>query len=163
VDGLEAIRSRTYQVEASDCTKPQVWLRLRIVRSAALVSSTSGNTPKPAEGEGWAQQAHCGGLLGGVASGTAAAGRPCGRWPETRIQIELAIITIERLAAGSGGNRRGRPPAWMAGVDKKATVAGAVPGKKRTVSAAARKRMPDATKKRWAAKKAQTSEAESNT
>ena len=80
-----------------------------------------------------------------------------------REQIEQAIITIERLAAGSRGKRRGRPPAWMAGVDKKATVAGAVPGKKRTVSAAARKRMADAMKKRWAAKKAQTSKAESNT
>ena len=32
---------------------------------------------------------------------------------EERAQIETAIMTIERLAAGHG-KRRGRPPAWMA-------------------------------------------------
>jgi hypothetical protein len=79
-----------------------------------------------------------------------------------REQIEQAIITIERLAAGTRGKRRGRPPAWMAGVNKKAT-AEAVPDEKRTISAAGRKRMADAAKKRWAAKKAQASKVETNT
>jgi hypothetical protein len=32
-----------------------------------------------------------------------------------REQIEEAIIALERLARGQG-KRRGRPPAWMAGV-----------------------------------------------
>ena len=34
---------------------------------------------------------------------------------QEREQIEQAIIVIERLAQGHG-KRRGRPPAWMAGV-----------------------------------------------
>jgi hypothetical protein len=33
---------------------------------------------------------------------------------EEREQIEVAILSVERLAAGRG-RRRGRPPAWMAG------------------------------------------------
>ena len=33
-----------------------------------------------------------------------------------RQQIEEAIITIERLAVGTRGKRRGRPPKWMAAV-----------------------------------------------
>jgi len=33
-----------------------------------------------------------------------------------REQVEQAIIVIERLAAGTRGKRRGRPPAWMAAV-----------------------------------------------
>ena len=32
---------------------------------------------------------------------------------EERAQLEEAILSIERLAAGRG-KRRGRPPAWMA-------------------------------------------------
>jgi hypothetical protein len=30
-----------------------------------------------------------------------------------REQIEQAILVVERLAAGTGGKRRGRPPKWM--------------------------------------------------
>ena len=30
-----------------------------------------------------------------------------------REQIEQAIVAIERLAVGTRGKRRGRPPAWM--------------------------------------------------
>jgi len=72
-----------------------------------------------------------------------------------REQIEQAIIAIERLAAGTRGKRRGRRPAWMAAVDNKVAVAGAASDKKRTVSAAGRKRMAEAQKKCWAEKKAQ--------
>lgn len=74
-----------------------------------------------------------------------------------REQIEQAIVTIERLAAGTRGKRRGRPPAWMSAAFKEEIAEAATFGTKRTVSAAARKRMADAQKKRWAAKKAQTS------
>lgn len=71
-----------------------------------------------------------------------------------REQIEQAILTVERLAAGTRGKRRGRPPKWMAAVNHEAVEA-ATFSTKRKVSAAARKRMAAAQKKRWAAKKAQ--------
>ena len=76
-------------------------------------------------------------------------------------QIEQAILTIERLAAGPRGKRRGRPPAWMSAANKVSTAAQEETAEsgtfttKRTVSAAGRKHMADAQKKRWAAKKAQ--------
>jgi hypothetical protein len=72
-------------------------------------------------------------------------------------QIDEAILAIERLATGVGGKRRGRPPKWMAALSD--ATEPAAPGKKRTVSAAGRKRMAAAQKKRWAEKKAQASEA----
>jgi hypothetical protein len=73
-----------------------------------------------------------------------------------RQRLEEAILVIERLAAG-GAKRRGRPPKWMA----KVTVADSpeTQPKKRSVSAAARKRMAAAQKKRWAARKAEAKEA----
>jgi hypothetical protein len=37
---------------------------------------------------------------------------------QEREQIEVAIMSLERLARGRG-RRRGRPPAWMAEMDKK--------------------------------------------
>ena len=37
---------------------------------------------------------------------------------QEREQIEEAIMSLERLARGRG-RRRGRPPAWMAAMDKK--------------------------------------------
>jgi hypothetical protein len=39
---------------------------------------------------------------------------------QERQHIEEAILTLERLAQGSG-KRRGRPPAWLAEVRKRAT------------------------------------------
>jgi hypothetical protein len=42
-----------------------------------------------------------------------------------RENLEQAIITLERLAAGRG-KRRGRPPAWMAAVKRR----GRPPGSK---------------------------------
>jgi hypothetical protein len=65
--------------------------------------------------------------------------------------IQEAILVIERLASGSG-KRRGRPPKWMSAT--KTTADSAEPVKRRTFSAASRKRMADAQKRRWAAKKA---------
>jgi hypothetical protein len=66
-----------------------------------------------------------------------------------RTAIDEALVTLERLARGRG-NRRGRPPAWMA------LVRAAKPGPKlerrtRTLSPETRKRMAEAQKKRWAA------------
>jgi hypothetical protein len=74
--------------------------------------------------------------------------------------IEEAIAVIERLAAGTRGKRRGRPPKWLSGVrtetDSAETVATeASAPKKRSMSAAARKRIAEAQRRRWAAKKAQ--------
>jgi hypothetical protein len=45
---------------------------------------------------------------------------------QERDQLEEAIITLERLAAGRG-KRRGRPPAWMSQVK---TRRGRPPGSK---------------------------------
>jgi hypothetical protein len=70
-----------------------------------------------------------------------------------REQIEQAIRVVERLAAATGGKRAGRPPKWMAAAKPGPEMV--PPRKKRAVSAAARKRMAEAQKKRWAAKKAQ--------
>lgn len=67
-------------------------------------------------------------------------------------RLEEAILTIERLAAGSMGKRRGRPPKWM--LDAKSVGAPSdAPRKRRRFSAATRKRMAEAQRKRWAARK----------
>jgi hypothetical protein len=66
-----------------------------------------------------------------------------------RERIQEAILVIERLAAG-GGKRRGRPPKWMSNLNSTETSL-AQQTQKRTVSAAVRKRMAAAQKRRWAA------------
>lgn len=55
-------------------------------------------------------------------------------------RLDEAIISMERLAALSGVRRRGRPPTWLA-----ASRAGV----RRPVSAATRKKMATAQRKRW--------------
>ena len=72
-----------------------------------------------------------------------------------REQIEQAILAIERLAVGTRGKRRGRRPKWMSSVVPEEATAAATFSTKRTLSTAARKRIAEAQKKRWAAKKAQ--------
>jgi hypothetical protein len=79
-----------------------------------------------------------------------------------RQQIEEAILAVERLAVGTRGKRRGRPPKWMVTANEE-VVEAATFSTKRRVSASARKRMADAQKKRWAAKKAQASQTGSKT
>jgi hypothetical protein len=73
-------------------------------------------------------------------------------------RLEEAILTIERLAAGSMTKRRGRPPKWLASVKAEAGSSGAreslEPKKRRGFSAATRKKMAEAQRKRWAARKA---------
>ena len=73
-----------------------------------------------------------------------------------RQRVEEAILVIERIAAGTGGKRRGRPPKWMAAV--KSGKPEATP-KTRRFSAATRKRMAAAQKRRWAARAAQSKAA----
>jgi hypothetical protein len=68
-----------------------------------------------------------------------------------RSAIEEALIVLERIAAGSTGRRRGRPPAWMAAVRASDLQQPAAEEKTRTVNPEARKRMAEAQKKRWAA------------
>jgi len=69
-----------------------------------------------------------------------------------RQRLEEAILVVERLAAGTRGKRRGRPPKWMAAAKSADTETSA---RKRRFSAATRQRMAAAQKKRWAARKAQ--------
>jgi len=52
---------------------------------------------------------------------------------EERVQIEEAILSLERLARGRG-KRRGRPPAWMAEITTKRR--GRPPGSKNKVAGA---------------------------
>jgi len=49
---------------------------------------------------------------------------------QERVQIEEAIVSLERLAR-SRGRRRGRPPAWLSAVTKRR---GRPPGSKNSVS-----------------------------
>ena len=51
---------------------------------------------------------------------------------EERVQIEEAILSLERLARGRG-KRRGRPPAWMSEMTAKRR--GRPPGSKNKVAA----------------------------
>lgn len=53
---------------------------------------------------------------------------------EERVQIEEAIVSLERLARGRG-KRRGRPPAWMSEITTKRR--GRPPGSKNKVNPAA--------------------------
>jgi hypothetical protein len=75
-----------------------------------------------------------------------------------RQRIEEAILVMERLATGSRGKRRGRPPKWMSAVSTD-TAETSAPKKKRVISAAGRRRMAEAQQRRWAGKKAQAKQA----
>jgi len=59
-------------------------------------------------------------------------------------RLDEAIITMERLAAGSGVRRRGRPPLWLV------ASRGEAPRKRKPFSAETRKRMAESQRKRWA-------------
>ena len=73
-------------------------------------------------------------------------------------RLQEAIVTIERLASGTLGKRRGRPPKWMESgkaANAKTEAAPHTAGKKRRrFSAATRKRMAESQRKRWASRKA---------
>jgi hypothetical protein len=73
-------------------------------------------------------------------------------------QLDEAILVIQRLAAGQG-KRRGRPPKWMAQVrdrEPSVPVSSASVRKRKSFSAATRKEMAAAQKRRWAERKAKT-------
>jgi hypothetical protein len=68
--------------------------------------------------------------------------------------LNSAIFAIERLA-GSSGKRRGRPPKWMSEAKgEEAEPEAARSRKSRTFSPEARKRMAEAQRQRWAARRA---------
>jgi hypothetical protein len=70
-------------------------------------------------------------------------------------RLEEAILTIERLAAGSLTKRRGRPPKWLASAKTDVAPLASKPARKRRgFSAATRKKMAEAQRKRWASRKA---------
>jgi hypothetical protein len=65
-----------------------------------------------------------------------------------RDALTAAMAVLESIAH-SRGRRRGRPPAWLASLSKVKKE----DGPKRTVSAATKKKMALAQRKRWAAAK----------
>jgi hypothetical protein len=69
-----------------------------------------------------------------------------------REMLEEAIVALERLARGSG-KRRGRPPKWLSAPRAVAPEEGAPLKKPRVISEESRKRMAEAQRKRWAAKR----------
>ena len=71
-----------------------------------------------------------------------------------RDRLGEAILIVERLALGSRGKRRGRPPKWMSAANAANAVATEEPRKRQRFTAATRRKMAEAQKRRWAAKKA---------
>jgi hypothetical protein len=69
-----------------------------------------------------------------------------------REQIEEAILTIERLSAGERGAAAKRTASFSSQAAVRSSIPTAAP-KKRTISAAGRKRIAEAMRKRWAAKR----------
>ena len=72
-----------------------------------------------------------------------------------RDRLAEAILVVERLAVGLGGKRRGRPPKWMAAANTANATTVEHPKERRGFSAATRRKMVAAQKRRWAAKKLQ--------
>ena len=69
-----------------------------------------------------------------------------------RERIAEAILVVERLAIGSGTKRRGRPPKWMSAA-KAGNATVEEPRQRRVFSAATRRKMAAAQKRRWAARR----------
>jgi hypothetical protein len=63
--------------------------------------------------------------------------------------LEETIVVLERLARGQG-KRRGRPPAFLSKAGASSSE-GQTTRKRRPFSAATRKKMADAQRRRWAA------------
>jgi len=66
--------------------------------------------------------------------------------------IDEAILVLQRLAS-SGAKRRGRPPKWMASAELPGATVAVPQRKRKPFSAATRKKMADAQRRRWAAAK----------
>jgi hypothetical protein len=71
-----------------------------------------------------------------------------------REHLEQAILAVERLAAGTRGKRRGRPPKWMSALNAEASAVSG-PRTTRVIKGAAGKPIGEAQKNRPTAKKAQ--------
>ena len=69
-----------------------------------------------------------------------------------RVMLEEAILALERLAGGAG-KRRGRPPKWLSEQRAATSLEAPLPRKRRVLSDESRKRMAEAQRKRWAAKR----------
>jgi hypothetical protein len=67
---------------------------------------------------------------------------------DERSKLDAAIQALEGVGDNAAAKRRGRPP----GIKNKPTSVSAAP-KKRAMSAAARKRIAESMRKRWAAAK----------
>lgn len=65
-----------------------------------------------------------------------------------REALTAAMSVLENMAR-THGKRRGRPPAWLTGLRAKSET----PGPKRVLSAATKRKMAIAQRKRWAAAK----------
>jgi hypothetical protein len=72
-----------------------------------------------------------------------------------RDRLTEAILVVERIAIGSTGKRRGRPPKWMATAKTANAITVEAPAKRRSFTVATRRKMAAAQKRRWAAKKLQ--------
>ncbi len=70
-----------------------------------------------------------------------------------REALTTAMSVLESIAQSRGTRRRGRPPAWLTGASA-AKKDQPSEGPKRVFSAATKRKMALAQRKRWAAKKA---------
>ena len=68
-----------------------------------------------------------------------------------REAVDNAILVLERIAAGHGGKRRGRPPAWLKAHTTTTSEKPAATGKKRAVSPEVKQRMAEGQRRRWEA------------
>ena len=66
-----------------------------------------------------------------------------------REQLDAAILSLERFAAGMG-QRRGRPPKWLAEPKPEMSTESQ---KRRVLSPEARKRISESQRRRWAARR----------
>ncbi len=70
-----------------------------------------------------------------------------------RDAMDNAILVLERIARGTGGKRRGRPPAWLKaqGLTMEIAAPAKQRGKKRNVSPEVKAKMAEGQRRRWAA------------
>jgi hypothetical protein len=73
-----------------------------------------------------------------------------------RQALTAAMSVLETIAQSRGSRRRGRPPAWLAGASA-AKKDRPLDSPRRVFSAATKRKMALAQRKRWAAKKIQQS------
>jgi hypothetical protein len=72
---------------------------------------------------------------------------------DERGRLEAAIQALEGVGSPPAGKRRGRPPGSGNKTAAPVAIPATAPKRRRVMSAAARKRIADAMRKRWAAAK----------